>query len=353
MQHGSISVLDIFKIGIGPSSSHTLGPWRAALQFLEALRADGQLESVTSLNVLLYGSLAKTGKGHGTDIAVLLGLCGEDPVTFDVYQIQPRVNDIRTMRKLILGGRHEIDFIIEEFVNAGIHEVIIITSRRKKALDDYFDHEAELDSVFEREGNTKKLKLVEPPQVQVSFVRQQAMRGTGHALLLVKPLIGNEPCVVAYPDDIHIGAPPLAGQLIEMYERTGCSVLATVHEPGDVSRYGVVAPAADGVHVSGFVEKPAPGSEPSHEVSIGRYLYTPEFFDYLEEGWNKHTGGEYYHLFALNKLIAQGKVAWKAIEGIRLDTGEPAGYLEAILTYAWDSPQYRTVIERFIAQKKQ
>jgi len=249
--------------------------------------------------------------------------------------------------------RPSIDFIIEEFVNAGIHEVIIITSRRKKALDDYFDHEAELDSVFEREGNTKKLKLVEPPQVQVSFVRQQAMRGTGHALLLVKPLIGNEPCVVAYPDDIHIGAPPLAGQLIEMYERTGCSVLATVHEPGDVSRYGVVAPAADGVHVSGFVEKPAPGSEPSHEVSIGRYLYTPEFFDYLEEGWNKHTGGEYYHLFALNKLIAQGKVAWKAIEGIRLDTGEPAGYLEAILTYAWDSPQYRTVIERFMAQKKQ
>ena len=117
MQHESISVLDIFKIGVGPSSSHTLGPWRAALQFLDALKEKEQLELVSSVNVLLYGSLAKTGRGHGTDIAVILGLCGEDPVTFDVYQIQPRINDIRTMRKLILGGRHEIDFIIEEDID--------------------------------------------------------------------------------------------------------------------------------------------------------------------------------------------------------------------------------------------
>lgn len=248
--------------------------------------------------------------------------------------------------------RPAIDFIIEEFVRAGIHEVIIITSRRKRTLDDYFDHDIELDGVFEREGNTKKLALVEPPRIHVSFVRQQAMCGTGHALLMVKPLLGNEPCVVAYPDDIHLGTPPLARQLIDMYEQTGCSVLATVYEPGDVSRYGVVASDADGVHVKSFVEKPAPSTEPSHEVSIGRYLYTPEFFNYLEEGWNKHTNGEYYHLFALNTLIAQGKVVWKATEGLRLDTGDPAGYLEAILTYAWDNPQYRGVIERFIDQKK-
>lgn len=106
--------MDIFKIGVGPSSSHTLGPWKAALQFLDSLRENEQLDSVVSLTVLLYGSLAKTGKGHGTDIAVLLGLCGEDPVTFDVYQIQPRINDIHSMRKLVLAGRHEIDFIIEE-----------------------------------------------------------------------------------------------------------------------------------------------------------------------------------------------------------------------------------------------
>ena len=117
MQHESISVLDIFKIGVGPSSSHTLGPWRAALQFLDTLRENNQLDHVKTVSVLLYGSLAKTGKGHGTDIAVILGLCGEDPVTFDVYQIQPRINDIQAMKKMVLAGRHEIDFIIEEDID--------------------------------------------------------------------------------------------------------------------------------------------------------------------------------------------------------------------------------------------
>lgn len=248
--------------------------------------------------------------------------------------------------------RPAIDFIVEEFRQAGIRDIIVITSRRKKALDDFFDHDVELDGVFKRESASGKLALAAPPDVAVSFVRQQAMRGTGHALLMAKPLLGKDPCVVAYPDDIHLGQPPLASQLITMYEKTGCSVLATVHEPGDVCRYGVVAPADDGVHVRAFVEKPATGTEPSHEVSIGRYLYTPEFFEYLEEGWNQHAGGEYYHLYALNKLIAEGKVAWKETEGTRLDTGEPAGYLEAILSYAWDTPEYRAVIERFVERRR-
>jgi L-serine dehydratase len=113
LPHEAISVLDIFKIGIGPSSSHTLGPWRAALQCLQHLQTKQALTSVASVRVLLYGSLAKTGKGHGTDIAVLLGLCGEDPVTFDVHQIDARIRDIRNMRKLVIAGQHEIDFIID------------------------------------------------------------------------------------------------------------------------------------------------------------------------------------------------------------------------------------------------
>src|SRR5690606_27201733 len=86
----TISVFDIFKIGVGPSSSHTLGPWRAALRFIDTIRGKG-IEKVTAVKVLLYGSLAKTGKGHGTDVAVILGLNGEDPVTFDVNQINPRI----------------------------------------------------------------------------------------------------------------------------------------------------------------------------------------------------------------------------------------------------------------------
>ncbi len=110
MAHEAISVFDMFKIGIGPSSSHTLGPWRAALRFLESLKSRNVLQQVKGLKVLLYGSLAKTGKGHGTDIAVQLGLSGDDPVTFNVDHITSKMNDIATMRKVILGGIHEVDF---------------------------------------------------------------------------------------------------------------------------------------------------------------------------------------------------------------------------------------------------
>jgi len=107
----AISVFDMFKIGVGPSSSHTLGPWRAAQSFTNDLSDKGLLDKVTSLEVLLYGSLAKTGVGHGTDIAVMLGLSGEDPVTFDVNAIDAKINDIRNMKKIILAGKHEIDFV--------------------------------------------------------------------------------------------------------------------------------------------------------------------------------------------------------------------------------------------------
>jgi len=106
----SISVFDIFKIGIGPSSSHTLGPWRAALRFLESIEQQFGLDKVSSARVLLYGSLAKTGKGHGTDIAVILGLCGEDPVTFDVNQITPRIAQTNQERQINLGGKKIVPF---------------------------------------------------------------------------------------------------------------------------------------------------------------------------------------------------------------------------------------------------
>lgn len=110
MPHECISVFDIFKIGVGPSSSHTLGPWRAAMRFIDDLEAAGKLSQVKQLSILLYGSLAKTGHGHGTDIAVQLGLSGDDPVTFDVNQIEPKIDSIRRQRKLQLAGRYEIDF---------------------------------------------------------------------------------------------------------------------------------------------------------------------------------------------------------------------------------------------------
>lgn len=110
MSHEAISVFDMFKIGVGPSSSHTLGPWRAAQQFTQALVERNLLDRVKALRVLLYGSLAKTGVGHGTDIAVQLGLSGDDPVTFDVNNIDAKIADIRHMKKILLSSKHEIDF---------------------------------------------------------------------------------------------------------------------------------------------------------------------------------------------------------------------------------------------------
>ena len=110
MPHEPISAFDMFKVGIGPSSSHTLGPWKAASLFCRGLRDRGLLERVTEVRVLLYGSLAKTGKGHGTDVAVQLGLCDEDPETFEVDAVGHRISEISAMKRLLLGGRHEVVF---------------------------------------------------------------------------------------------------------------------------------------------------------------------------------------------------------------------------------------------------
>jgi L-serine dehydratase len=110
VNHEAISVFDMFKIGVGPSSSHTLGPWRAAQIFTTSLTEKNILQNVVSLEVLLYGSLAKTGVGHGTDIAVQLGLSGDDPVTFEVTSIDAKIADIKAMNKLVLAGKHEITF---------------------------------------------------------------------------------------------------------------------------------------------------------------------------------------------------------------------------------------------------
>jgi L-serine dehydratase len=114
MQREQLSVFDMFKIGIGPSSSHTLGPWRAAQQFVQSLEQGDVLPLVSEIKILLYGSLAKTGRGHGTDIAILLGLSGDDPVTFAVDEVTPKISQITNTHKIMLGGKHEIEFTVEQ-----------------------------------------------------------------------------------------------------------------------------------------------------------------------------------------------------------------------------------------------
>ena len=252
---------------------------------------------------------------------------------------------------LPLVTRPSIDFIVEEFLASGITDILFITSRRKKSLEDYFDREVELESVFKAAGDQKKLDKIAPSRARCYFVRQPEMRGTGHALLLARSFVGKEPFVVAYPDDLHFGEKPLARQLIETWEKTGCTVLATLHDPPGINRYGVISIAADGLHVTGIVEKPAVGQEPSREASIGRFLYTPDFLDQLASEWKEHREGEFFHTPAVLTLARQGKVVFRRVEGLRLDTGEPGGYLEAIIRYAQSVPELRAELDRILEHR--
>jgi UTP--glucose-1-phosphate uridylyltransferase len=253
---------------------------------------------------------------------------------------------------LPLVTRPSIGFIVDEFVASGITDILFITSRRKKALEDYFDREMELEAAFRAAGDTAKLASIEPPRANCYFVRQPDMRGTGHALLLARSFVGAEPFVAAYPDDLHFGEVPLARQLIDAYEATGCTVLATLHDPPDVNRYGLVSIAPDGLHVTGIVEKPPRGKEPSREASIGRFLYAPDFMEELADQWKRHGSGEFFHTPGVLALARRGRVVFKRVEGERLDTGEPSGYLEAIIRYADTVPELRRVLDRIIAARR-
>jgi UTP--glucose-1-phosphate uridylyltransferase len=242
---------------------------------------------------------------------------------------------------LPLLDRPAIDFIMDEFRAAGIRDVLIITSRRKKALDDYFDREVELEQALSQAGKDDALAKISSEEMNVYFVRQQRMLGTGQALLLAKAFVGNDPFIVAYPDDLVFGEVPLSRQLVDVFNQTGKSVLAVQDLKGqDVSRYGVINPASEGnpCEVRALVEKPAAGSEPSTLVSYGRYLFTADLFEELELGLANHQGGEFYHVGAINALAAKGQVVALDFAGLRLDTGAPVGYLEAICRYALMRP---------------
>lgn len=234
--------------------------------------------------------------------------------------------------------RPAIDFILEEFEQAGIRDVLIISSRRKKALDDFLDREVELESVLTKAGKDTFLQTIKPRNLNVQFVRQQVMNGTGNALLLAEPFIGEHPFVVAYPDDLFPGG-TLAGELIAKHQNSGHSVLAVRDFSGqDVSRFGVVATTAEN-QVTNFVEKPAKGQEPSSLVSVGRYLFEGQFFHWLHEGLKKHQGGEYYHLYAMRRAIEEGRLAAHCTSLNHLDVGDPKGYLEAICRIALTRPE--------------
>lgn len=245
-----------------------------------------------------------------------------------------------------------IDFIVREMEEAGIRDVLIISSRRKKALEDYFDREVELEAAFAAEGSAGKQALIEPRKLNVFFTRQQNMSGTGNALLQVEAFAGDSPFVVAYPDDILIEGPSLSGQLIELYKKTGKTVLAGQEvAEGDISRYGVMdVSEEDGVeHVRAMVEKPAPGTEPSRVVAYGRYLYTPEIFAALKDTEPKPPQqGEFTQTEAINHLAGAGRVVVKRFAGQLVDVGTPQGYLEATVAYGLRREEFRKPLLKYL-----
>lgn len=238
-----------------------------------------------------------------------------------------------------------IDLIIKEMLEAGIQDILVVSSRRKKAMEDYFDREVELEATFTGAGFEEKMRLIHPIPVNIFFMRQQRMAGTGDALLMVEPFVGDSPFVVAYPDDVLINGPSLSGQLIDTHRKTGRMVLAMQEVPtGDISRFGVAAvdKKLDVEYITRMVEKPAKGTEPSRLVSFGRYLYTPDIFDALRESRQGHDPSkEFTQTDAINYIAGQGRVVARRIEGTLLDVGTPMGYMRAQMDYCLSRPDFK------------
>lgn len=246
-----------------------------------------------------------------------------------------------------LVDRPAIDFIIQEFIEAGIEEVAFISSRRKKAVEDYFDREFELDWFLRDRNAFDQLPTIKPAPMTVASIRQDDMRGTGHAILQARPVVKDGPFVVAYPDDVFIGGRSFSKILIDAYKETGKSVLGVTEAGPEISRLSSIE--YDGerpiLNVKRIVEKPAPGTEPSNIASIGRYLFTPELFELLEQGWKRHKGpGEFFHTDAINSMAALGHVCAVFAEGRRLDVGTPETYMEAFVEYALNEPRWRPLM---------
>ena len=241
--------------------------------------------------------------------------------------------------------RPAIDFIVQEMADSGIRDILLVSSRRKKVMEDYFDREVELSSAFSKSNEFEKLEVIKPIEANIFTLRQQHMMGTGNALMLVEPFVDNEPFVVAYPDDIVLGEKPLSKQLIETWEKTGSTVLAVKQMQEDqLSRYGVIEPENSGkiMKVKKMVEKPKQGAAPSRFVSFGRYLYTSDLFDALKTSDKNHSHrGEFTQTEAINHLAANGMVSAVEFEGTRYDLGEPLGFLTSAMQIGLMRTEYK------------
>ncbi|WP_072934659.1 UTP--glucose-1-phosphate uridylyltransferase GalU [Schwartzia succinivorans] len=243
-----------------------------------------------------------------------------------------------------------IQFIIEEAIDSGIEEILVITGRNKRSIEDHFDRSIELELQLKSQGKYDLMKMIEKiSDIQVHFIRQKEAKGLGHAVLCAKQFVGNEPFAVLLGDDLVDAKVPCLSQLIDVYNDYGGSVLGVQRVPMDrVSSYGIVNPEDIKPNVwkaVDLIEKPAVEEAPSNLAVLGRYVLEPEIFEILE-----HTapgrGGEIQLTDAIRELAQRKPVYAYNFFGRRYDIGDKEGFLEATVEQALKQPELR---DRFMA----
>ena len=257
---------------------------------------------------------------------------------------------------LVLVDKPVIQYGVEEAVQSGVDNIVIVTGRGKNAIEDHFDIAFELESFLEQRGKTQLLEEIRKitRMMQVSYVRQGEPLGLGHAVLVTKNLVGDEPFAVILGDDVIDAKPPALKQMIDVYERVKGPVLAVERVPAeDVSSYGIVAideseDLGRGVHkIRDLVEKPPREEAPSNLAIIGRYILTPDIYPALEATTNDRTG-EIQLTNGLRRLLTTRPIYACEIDGVRHDTGNKLGFLKALVYFAMQRPELAGPFRRYL-----
>ena len=254
-----------------------------------------------------------------------------------------------------------IQYGVEEALAAGCDQIIIVTGRGKSAIEDHFDHSYELEKLLEEKKKTDLLAIVRQisDMIHVAYVRQKEALGLGHAVLMARELVGNEPFAVLLADDVVDAPEPCLKQMMKVFAETQCSVLATqVVEGPAISSYGVLdVKATNGsfgsrlFEVVNMVEKPAPEEAPSNLAIIGRYILTPAAFEALSET-QVGTGGELQLTDGLRLLLKKEKIYAFVFEGKRHDTGDKLGFLKATVEFALQRPDLGEKFRAYLKELK-
>ncbi|WP_270286576.1 UTP--glucose-1-phosphate uridylyltransferase GalU [Enterococcus casseliflavus] len=248
-----------------------------------------------------------------------------------------------------------IQFIVEEALKSGIEDILIVTGKAKRPIEDHFDANLELEMNLKEKGKTELLKLVEETtDVNLHFIRQSHPKGLGHAVLQARAFVGNEPFVVMLGDDLMEDQVPLTKQLIDNYEKTHASTIAVMDVPHeDTSKYGIIDPGMEvekGLfNVKNFVEKPAPENAPSDLAIIGRYLLTPEIFDILANQ-EPGAGGEIQLTDAIDTLNKTQRVFAHQFTGKRYDVGDKFGFLKTSIEYGLVHPEVKDSLKEYLIE---